>query len=127
MIDYLERIFAPASGAEEETEAPLKKGDVMESETVEFRVPNIPAEDERETVSTKERADVEVTGRVRPFLPGENPENMKIPMPEEHSGVFEGERVWTAPKTAPTVEAGEELERRLRRESRRYDSGFYRY
>ena len=116
MIDYLEQLFRieeeKEQGGEEISALPGVKPD---SEPVEFRVPAIPEGEEVVRVSTKPAWDVEnfTAGRQ---LPGTEP-------------VQEGE----APSTAPVAprrersEEGRELERRLRRASRRYDSGFYRY
>ena len=116
MTDYLERIFLVeeknVGGGGEDGRTTVA---VVEGEAAQFRRPEIPAAEPVEEMSTNSGRDVEVPAR--PLVhPGEEPP-------------FEGEKdPGFIPRRPVDVErAGEELERRLRRDSRRYDSGFYRY
>ena len=116
MTDYLERIFLAEEknvGGGGEAERPAAAG--VETETEEFRRPELPAAEPVEEMSTNPSRDVEIPARPGVRL-GEEPP-------------FEGEKdPGFIPRRPMDVErAGEELERRLRRDSRRYDSGFYRY
>ena len=116
MIDYLELLFLPKeakqTGGEE---IPARSGQKVEHEPVEFRTVSLPEGEEPGEMSTKTVGDVEGfdLGRVR--LGSE-------PVAETGEGFsLSVSRMREQPNGA------EELERRLRRDSRRYDSGFYRY
>ena len=116
MTDYLERIFlVEEKNAGGGGEADRTTVAVVEGEAAQFRRPEIPAAEVVEEMSTNPGRDVEFPAP--PVVrPGEEPP-------------FEGEKnPGFIPRRPMDVErAGEELERRLRRDSRRFDSGFYRY
>lgn len=116
MTDYLERLFLTEEknvGGEEVVAVPAASG--AEGETAQLRRPDIPAAEPVEEMSTNPSWDVEIPARPGVRL-GEEP-----PFEREEDLQF-------IPHRPMDVErAGEELERRLRRDSRRYDSGFYRY
>ena len=116
MIDYLEMLFLPEEakqmGGEE---IPALPGQKVEHEPVEFRTVSLPDGEEPKEASTKAAGAVEVLdpGRVR--LGSES-------VAETGEGFsLSVSRMREQPNGA------EKLERRLRRDSRRYDSGFYRY
>ena len=116
MTDYLERLFLTEEknvSGEEVVAVPAASG--AEGETAQLRRPDIPASEPVEEMSTNPDRDVEVPARAGMRL-GEEPP-------------FEGEEKpgFTSRRPMDVERAGEELERRLRRDSRRYDSGFYRY
>lgn len=116
MIDYLELLFLPKeakqTGGEE---IPARSGQKVEHEPVEFRTVSLPEGEEPKEASTKAAGDVEVLdpGRVR--LGSE-------PVAETGEGFS-----LSVSRMREQPNGVEELERRLRRDSRRYDSGFYRY
>ena len=116
MIDYLEQLFLVEAenmqGGEEIPALPRMK---VEQELVDFRAPVIPEGEVVEEVSTKAGGDVEI------FLPRSS-RVLSEPLQE-------AERTSAVPVFRRREEAAgvQELEHRLRRDSRRYDSGFYRY
>ena len=116
MIDYLELLFLPKeakqTGGEE---IPARSGQKVEHEPVEFRTVSLPEGEEPKEASTKAAGAVEVLdpGRVR--LGSE-------PVAETGEGFS-----MSVSRMREQPNGAEELERRLRRDSRRYDSGFYRY
>ena len=116
MIDYLELLFLPKeakqTGGEE---IPARSGQKVEHEPVEFRTVSLPEGEEPKEASAKAAGDVEVLdpGRVR--LGSE-------PVAETGEGFS-----MSVSRMREQPNGAEELERRLRRDSRRYDSGFYRY
>ena len=116
MIDYLELLFL----SEEEKqpggeEIPAPPGRKVESEPVEFRTAPMTEGEEAREISTKPLVDVEAFEPNRAGLP---------PEPVTETGVG---FVLPAANRQGRSDGAEELERRLRRDSRRYDSGFYRY
>ena len=116
MTDYLERLFLPegekmAAGEEISLPAAVR----VDAEAAEFRTLVIPEGEQAEEMSTNPSRDVDVfSGRT--VRPGEE-------VPGEP--VLRGEVSHRPSRIGERVE--EDLERRLRRDSRRYDSGFYRY
>lgn len=116
MIDYLEMLFLPEEakqmGGEE---IPALPGQKVEHEPVDFRTVSLPDGEEPKEASTKAAGDVEVLdpGRVR--LGSE-------PVAEPGEGFS-----LSVSRMREQANGEEKLERRLRRDSRRYDSGFYRY
>ena len=116
MIDYLELLFVPDVKKEQGGEEfPALSGLKVESEPVEVGRAVIPGAEEGEKISTKPAGDVEVFRRELLRLGEETPRDS-----ERTSG-------FAALRPRNGERAAEELERRLRRDSRRYDSGFYRY
>ena len=116
MIDYLEQLFLPeAKNMKDGEDLPALPGIKVEQEQVEFRVPAIPEGESVEEVSTKAGGDVEI------FLP---PGSRVLPESPQEA---ERNSTASAPRRQEETAGAQELERRLRRDSRRYDSGFYRY
>ena len=115
MIDYLELLFLPEAekreGGEEIPTLPVQK---IDSETVAFQSSGMQSELREEEISTKPAEDVEVFFK-KPVRIGE-----EAPVEDERTTGFVFSRSWAR-------ERPEELERRLKRVGRRYDSGFYRY
>lgn len=116
MIDYLERLFTlPAQSEAQGEQQPEIPGAKAEGEQVEILSPTLPAGEEPEFRSTKTVRDVEV------------PSGTAVRAVEEFLADFEGGQQRLTVRRPGQTREGEGLERRLRRDSRRYDSGFYWY
>ena len=116
MTDYLEMLFLPRAELEQGgEEIPALRGLREEHEPEQMRKAVLTQEQSGAEASTKPVRDVEVF-----FRP--------VTRPGEETPIEEGERPGFSRMLRPRVEdSSEELERKLRRDSRRYDSGFYRY
>lgn len=116
MTDYLEMLFAPRGEFEQGgEEIPALRALREEHEPEQLHKAAIVREESTEEASPKPAGDVEVF--FKPLgRPGEEP-----PIAEEKQPGF--------PRMGPPdgQRGAVELERKLRRDSRRYDSGFYRY
>ena len=116
MTDYLELLFLPeAENMRGGEDIPALSGVKTERDPVDFRIPVIPEEERVEETSTKVGGDVEI------FLPG------RSRVPSEPLQETERPTAVTVPRRQGEAGVAQELERRLRRDSRRYDSGFYWY
>ena len=127
MIDYLERLFIREEHLREGEEdisspSPLR----MEEEAEELPVSRIREEQwQQESVPRHERTlSMPEEGTRR--LPAERPESLPHPVLSREEPGFQP---YSFPEPYPFRERDgtQELERRLRRDSRRYDSGFFLY
>ena len=116
MTDYLEMLFLPRGDLEQGgEEIPALRGLREEHEPEQMRKAVLTQDESERETSPKPLRDVEV------FFES-------VTRPGEEPSLEEGERPRFSRMLRPTVEgSAEELERKLRRDSRRYDSGFYRY
>ena len=116
MTDYLEMLFAPRGEFEQGGEDIPALGALREEhEPEQLHRAVMTREENAAKTPPKPAGDVEVF--FRPLSrPGEEP-----PLEEDKQSGF--------PRLRPPdgYSGAEELERKLRRDSRRYDSGFYRY
>ena len=116
MTDDLEMLFAPRGEFEQGGEGlPALRALREEHEPEQLPKAVIAREETAAETSPKPERDVEVffrplsrPGEEPPFEAEKQPEAFRMLRPDEQRGA-------------------EELERKLRRDSRRYDSGFYRY
>lgn len=114
MIDYLEQFFLEEEPRREEGTL-TASGAAFFEETVGIAPRGVPAEPELPEVSTNLSQAVEVFQNT-------------IVQNFEYTPADQARQAEIIPISRPAVEwAGEGLERRLRRDSRRYDSGFYWY
>jgi len=126
MIDYLERLFVPEKRVEErESETGFRFASLGEEGAEEMILPRLAPEEPWEGGQAREHLLPEL------HVPFRRPES--IP-PEELARVIRRGEEPVFERQSPRIsqrpqarERQEELERRLRRDSRRYDSGFFWY
>ena len=126
MIDYLERLFAvEEDGREERPEVEFRFFPPEEEPAEQMKVPSLPAE--QEEISLVPGKEAEKSGqspvpslRLSPLDPEEL---ARVSMEREEAAAGEWNRVH--PPRGEVQGGAQELERRLRRDSRRYDSGFF--
>lgn len=126
MIDYLERLFAvEEDGREEKPEVQFRFFPPEEESAEQMKVPALPAEQEK--MSSVLRKKTEERGqspaRSRRLSPLDPEELARVSMEREEAADGAWDRV-NIRRSEPQGGA-QELERRLRRDSRRYDSGFF--
>ena len=121
MIDYLERLFVREGEEDGSSPSLLQMEEAQIQSVSRFREEQWQKEAQRRL----ERAlSVPAAGAVR--LPEERPEPLVRPILSREEPVFDNFRAQESIQIRET-DGVQELERRLRRDSRRYDSGFFQY
>ena len=123
MIDYLERLFVREGEEDSSSPSSLQMEEGAQVQSVSrFREEE---QWQQEAQRRLERAlSMPGAGAVR--LPEERPEPLPQPLLSREEPVFDNFRMQESIRVRET-DGVQELERRLRRDSRRYDSGFFQY
>ena len=127
MIDYLERLFVREEHRWEGEEdisfpSPLR----MEEEAEELPVSRIREEQWQQEAARRPERTLNVPEEGTRRLPSELPESLPHPVLSREEPGFQPYS-FPEPYLFRETDGAQELERRLRRDSRRYDSGFFLY